>query len=50
MHFGTGVGCSTTGPGSRYTLVASDLGKCDGVRAYRKLKIASNTSPTDICR
>ncbi|WHU45676.1 hypothetical protein QNM97_16820 [Gordonia sp. L191] len=50
VAFGTGIGCSTTGPGSRYTLVASDIGMCNGVRAYRKLKIGSNTSPTDICR
>ncbi|WP_246007696.1 hypothetical protein [Gordonia oryzae] len=50
VAFGTGIGCSTTGPGSRYTLVASDIGTCNGVRAYRKLNFGSNTSPTDICR
>lgn len=49
VAFGSGIGCSTTGTGRQYSLVASDIGICKGVLAYRKLKIGSNDSATDIC-
>ncbi|MGV9795109.1 hypothetical protein [Gordonia sp. NPDC003422] len=49
VAFGAGVLCSTRGPGSPVTMVASDIGMCEGVMAYRKLKIGRNTSATDIC-
>ncbi|NMN95057.1 hypothetical protein [Antrihabitans stalactiti] len=38
---GSGLGCVEYGPQPRYQLVASGLGMCHGVMAYRALQIAS---------
>ncbi len=45
---GTGLGCVQAGDPPRYTLVASDLGQCHGVPAYRKLDIGGG-GPSSIC-
>jgi hypothetical protein len=46
---GVGTGCVQTGTSPRYTLIASDLGLCKGVVAYRSLQIGPS-SPQSICR
>ncbi|GAB93381.1 hypothetical protein GORHZ_217_00090 [Gordonia rhizosphera NBRC 16068] len=45
---GSGLGCVQTGQPPRYALVASDIGMCQGVLAYRTLQISTNP-PQDIC-
>lgn len=45
---GTGVGCIQIGQPPQYLLVASNIGMCEGVLAYRTLQISTNP-PQDIC-
>ncbi|MDT7761075.1 MAG: hypothetical protein QOC63_495 [Mycobacterium sp.] len=45
---GAGTACAQTGTPPQYTLVASDLGPCQGILAYRTLQISSNV-PQSIC-
>ncbi len=45
---GSGLGCVQYGQPPRYDLVASNIGTCHGVMAYRSMQISSN-SPQDIC-
>jgi hypothetical protein len=45
---GTGLGCVQVGESPQYSLVASNIGMCQGVLAYRMLQIGGD-SPYDIC-
>lgn len=45
---GSGLGCVQVGEPPQYQLVASDIGMCQGVLAYRTLQIGANP-PQDIC-
>lgn len=45
---GSGLGCVQSGPSPRYDLVASDIGDCQGVLAYRWLQIGDGWAQ-DIC-
>lgn len=46
---GTGKGCVQSGEPPDYGLVASDLGLCNGVLAYRKLAFSASGEPQSIC-
>lgn len=45
---GSGLGCVQYGDPPQYPLVASNIGMCQGVLAYRTLQISTN-GPQDIC-
>jgi hypothetical protein len=48
---GSGLGCVQVGEPPQYQLVASDIGMCEGVLAYRKLQIGDGSgSSQDICK